>query len=138
MIMLILLIVAVELWFKRILKKLPMPLDFMFTTLLLTIGLYLGRGHLKFSFQVSVLMTGSIALIYYLIGLYGDLKSKQYHFRYLPKDVWFRLGWICLYVYGTFVIFLPWDLLLLGIFFPPILLIVLLIIDVIGNIFRFR
>ena len=104
--------------------------------IILALAIYWSKGNLKLAFQVSVSVIGSIAFIYATIGMYENLKSVRFHFRYISKDLWIRLGIIYLLVWGAFILTLPCGILLWECITLPMILIILFIYDRITSFFR--
>ena len=105
-------------------------------TLFLTLVLRCTGGNLIRAFQASVFFVGSIAFIYYTIGVYEYLKSIGFYFKDTSKEFWIRMGIVYLLIEGAFLLILPFELILWACITLPMVLIILFIYDRITTFFK--
>lgn len=121
----------------KYLDKLNIVIRLILYVLLLTAAVYWAYDDLNFAFTYSILVAGAVYYINYVAIIYDVLKNKGYRFRWVPKKEWIKFAIISVSVWGIYILVLPYGLLLYALIAIPLILIVLLIYDIITDIFRF-
>lgn len=133
----ILAVTALRLFWDKYLDKLNDVIKLILYVLLETAAIYWAYDDLKFAFIASILVVGALHYITNVVIIYNVLKDKRFRFRWVPKKEWIKLAKISVSVWGFFILVLPNIILLYALITIPLILIILLIYDIITDIFRF-
>lgn len=128
---------AFGLFWDKYSNKLNIVIKLLLLVLLLAAPVYWAYDDLRFAFIASIWVVGEMYYIASVAIMYNVLKDNKYRIRWVPKKEWIKFAKINVYVWGIYILVLPDGILLCALITISLVLIVLLIYDIITDIFRF-